>query len=150
MAERLLIATDLKEGADRTLEVGVRLAGSLGREAVVLHVVTEELAETLRSETPSGAGVADDLYADLRRDIQQHLARVAPEAVGVETVIAEGGRAGEVILEHLESGAYAFGVIGVRSRSRVGKLLLGSTSQHVLLGGRTPIVAVPLSHGGLG
>lgn len=144
MAERLLIATDLKKGADRTLEVGIQLAGSLGQDAVVLHVVTEELAETLRSETPSGSGVADNVYADLRRDIDERLARVAPGAVGIETVIAEGGHPGEVILEHLESGAYTFGVMGVRSRSRVGKLLLGSTSQQVLLGGRTPIVAVPV------
>jgi nucleotide-binding universal stress UspA family protein len=48
------------------------------------------------------------------------------------------------ILHHLGEGGYDYVVVGVRNRSRVGKFLLGSVTQDVLLGSPCPVVAVPV------
>lgn len=81
---------------------------------------------------------------------------VSPESVvaQLEEDLAGAGVAGEVvhfvgssgaaesILDHARRHDAALVVIGQRRRSPVGKLVLGSTSQHVLLEADCPVVAV--------
>jgi nucleotide-binding universal stress UspA family protein len=54
----------------------------------------------------------------------------------------EGGDPAEDLLELAEESDAAFIVIGLRRRSPVGKLLLGSNAQRVLLDASCPVLAV--------
>ncbi|SEQ83169.1 universal stress protein [Microlunatus flavus] len=55
---------------------------------------------------------------------------------------ADGGDLAEDLLDLAESTSAAFIVIGLRRRSPVGKLLLGSNAQRVLLDAACPVLAV--------
>lgn len=55
---------------------------------------------------------------------------------------AEGGDPADDLIELAEETGAAFIVIGLRRRSPVGKLLLGSNSQRVLLEASCPVLAV--------
>jgi nucleotide-binding universal stress UspA family protein len=67
------------------------------------------------------------------------------EAAGVAyelKVSGEGSDAAEDLIELAEDSHAAFIVIGLRRRSPVGKLLLGSNAQRVLLDASCPVLAV--------
>jgi nucleotide-binding universal stress UspA family protein len=78
----------------------------------------------------------DDDLVELRTDL---------EAAGVAYELrapTEGSDAAEDLIELAEDTDAAFIVIGLRRRSPVGKLLLGSNAQRVLLDASCPVLAV--------
>ncbi|HEY0237410.1 MAG TPA: universal stress protein [Friedmanniella sp.] len=94
------------------IEASLRGAG-----LVVLHGVDDDL---------------DELTADL-------------QTAGVPYVLkapVEGSDAAEDLIELADASGAAFIVIGLRRRSPVGKLLLGSNAQRVLLDAACPVLAV--------
>jgi len=57
-------------------------------------------------------------------------------------LLVRGKTAGEDIVSFAEEKKCAEIIIGVRSRSKVGKILFGSTAQFVILNARCPVVSV--------
>ena len=86
-------------------------------ELVVLHGPDDDL---------------DELGADLAAADVRHQLRAMQDA----------NDAGEDLVELAEETGAAFIVIGLRRRSPVGKLLLGSNAQRVLLDASCPVLAV--------
>ena len=89
----------------------------------------------------SGAPVSADVAPDAA--VQDMSARAA--AVSVELEVRQAAHAGEVADEVLrvaqETDASVI-VIGLRKRSPVGKLLMGSSAQRILLDADRPVLAV--------
>ncbi|MGI3786579.1 MAG: universal stress protein [Janthinobacterium lividum] len=99
------------------------------------------LSRALSEATLRGAGLivlhgADDDLVELRSDLDA--AGVAYDLKGS----TEGSDAAEDLIELAEDADAAFIVIGLRRRSPVGKLLLGSNAQRVLLDASCPVLAV--------
>jgi nucleotide-binding universal stress UspA family protein len=68
---------------------------------------------------------------------------VQAAGVGCETHLLVRGRfPGEDIVSFAEENDCKEVIIGVKSRSKVGKMLFGSTAQHVILHSRCPVVTV--------
>lgn len=116
-----------------------------GQRIVVGYSSTPEgraaLRRSLSEATLRTAGLvvlhgADDDLAELTSDL---------EAGGVPYELRsweDGNDPAEGLLELAEDTGAAFIVIGLRRRSPVGKLLLGSNAQRVLLDASCPVLAV--------
>ena len=88
-----------------------------------------------------GAPVSDDVAAE--STVQDMTARASSAGVEVEVRQAPhtGEAADEVLRVAAEAGASVI-VIGLRKRSPVGKLLMGSSAQRILLDADRPVLAV--------
>jgi len=60
-------------------------------------------------------------------------------------LLVQGLEPGEALVQYARENAVDEIVIGVRRRSRVGKLLFGSTAQYVILAARCPVLTVKKS-----
>ena len=89
----------------------------------------------------------DDVLVDARRAGEDQLDRVRRDLDELDLEfevrqIAEGGDAAEVILDVARDEDVSVIVIGLRHRTPVGKLLLGSAAQRILLDADCPVLAV--------
>lgn len=89
----------------------------------------------------------DDVLVDARRAGDEQLDRVGRDLAELGTAfevrqIDEGNDAADAILRVAEDETASVIVIGLRHRSPVGKLLLGSVAQRVLLDAACPVLAV--------
>lgn len=89
----------------------------------------------------------DDVLVDAHRAGQDQLARVGRDLAELGTAfevrqIEEGNDAAESLLAVAEEEKVSVLVIGIRHRSPVGKLLLGSAAQRILLDASCPVLAV--------
>ncbi|ALX06169.1 MULTISPECIES: universal stress protein [Aeromicrobium] len=88
-----------------------------------------------------GADTAEAISEEQQIDALQ--ARLAEAGVEGDVVHFRGaGGAADSILDHAKGDDVSLVVIGQRRRSPVGKLVLGSTSQRILLEADAPVVAV--------
>ena len=92
-----------------------------------------------------GDALVDDRYAD-----EDQLARLATElaASGVEVDVRRsiGADVGDQVLDVAGDVSADLIVIGLRRRSPVGKLLMGSVAQRILLGAECAVLAVKPAH----
>lgn len=80
-------------------------------------------------------------YREKFQDIDQHL-----QSLGIDYDLrdfARGKSVAEDVLETAEEYDAGLIVIGLRRRSAVGKLILGSNAQDILLNATCPVLAVP-------
>lgn len=114
-------------------------------ETALDHAVREARSREARLvvvNTSRGDALVDERYAD-DDQLATLRARLAGTGVDHEVVHTMRGRdASEEILAVAEARRADLIVIGLRRRSPVGKLLLGSTAQRVLLDAPCPVLAV--------
>ncbi|MGY1827217.1 MULTISPECIES: universal stress protein [unclassified Blastococcus] len=115
--------------ARAALDAGIAEAARRGEGLLVLN--------SSRGGAPVSVEVADE---DTVRDITAQ-AEKAGVAVEVRQVTREGEVADEVLRVAREVDASVI-VIGLRKRSPVGKLLMGSSAQRILLDADRPVLAV--------
>jgi len=136
----VLAAVDGTETSNRVVSIANDLANAHNEELTVLHVIAEETYEQ-RSETTN-----DYFRDDAIHDAKQVSRRVVRETLETENSATYVGRIGKPagrILDAIESKEPSYVVLGSRKRTPVGKALLGSTTQSVLLHTDVPVVAIP-------
>jgi nucleotide-binding universal stress UspA family protein len=114
-------------------------------ESALDHAVREARSRGVRLvvvNTSRGDALVDERYAD-DEQLAALGATLAEAGVDHEVVHTIGGReASEEILDVARERRADLVVVGLRRRSAVGKLLMGSTAQRVLLDAPCPVLAV--------
>lgn len=124
----ILAAIDDERGAAPVVRTGEELATAFDEELVVLHVGTPK----------EGAEAVERVARDaIEANIEN------PDGKGVTAMAALGEPATE-ILERIREDDPHYVVIGSRKRTPVGKAILGSVAQLVMLNSSVPVVSVQL------
>ena len=110
--------------------------------AVALHVATVLAHEP--GDSPTRARQDMQRSEQLEAHLDAVRAQLAGAGLDVTTSVLHdsSGRAGQQLLDEARRIDAELIVIGVRRRSPVGKLVLGSVAQDVLLGAVCPVLAV--------
>ncbi|ELZ80989.1 uspA domain protein [Haloferax elongans ATCC BAA-1513] len=136
----VLAAVSGNKSPDDVVTVANNLAKAHGEELLVLHAISEESFEQRAEST-------DDYFRDdAVHDAKQVAQRIVKETLGNTDGVRLLGRIGtpaSAILDTIEERNPTYIVIGSRKRTPVGKALLGSTTQSVMLHTDVPVVAVP-------
>lgn len=143
--KHILVATDLSETSDAVVAKAFEMAEPFGASVTLMHVLTEsrlqDLREDMRSSGTSEAYI-DEIVTLMKDSVAEQIARVADSA-DASVVVARGALADQV-LERAGAGSVDLIVLGLRSRSRVGKLIMGSGVQEILLSTPCPVLGVPI------
>jgi nucleotide-binding universal stress UspA family protein len=142
--QRILVAVDHDTRAAAPLRFAIQLALKMGSELVVFHSISEEEQED-REQLPPPSGYVDVMIEETRRDLATLVAEIAAgDEAPASRVVARSGEPAEQIREIAAAEDCDLIVIGLRRRSRVGKFLLGSRLQDVLMGTDRPVISVPI------
>lgn len=88
-----------------------------------------------------GDALVDDRYADVEQ-LDRLVAEVAGSGVDVDVRRSMGADVGDQVLAVASEVDADLIVIGLRRRSPVGKLIMGSVAQRILLGADCPVLSV--------
>ena len=137
-ARRLLLATDLGEASAAATEQAFTLAASLGASLLVVSVIDPGslLLPGGRFRTR-----VDQERARLEADAQVLVARGRREGIVVSFMVWTGDP-GDQIVAVAEAERVDMIVVGSHGRGTVGRLLLGSVSEHVVRNALCPVLVV--------
>lgn len=129
----ILAAIDREPTVGDVVETAEELAAAMDEDLVLLHVVSE-----------------GDQVDKARADIENRVKEVRGNLEGVDLRVAEGvsemdvpsGRIGDRILRMADDIGARYIVTGSQGRTPVGKVMLGSVAQHVLVHADVPVVVV--------
>ena len=136
---------DMSDAASTPPTIVVGFIPNAQGEAALRAAVAEAQLRGARLLVVNAAGT--DAFADERRAGEDDVAglRETLAAAGVEYDYRRTGadrNAAEALVSVAEESGAALIVIGLRSRSLVGKLLMGSNAQRILLDAPCPVLSV--------
>jgi nucleotide-binding universal stress UspA family protein len=141
----VLAALDLGSGSEPVATFAATLARALEAELVLLHVISPEEQEE-RAHHPGDSRFVDVMIKETERLLAELAEGVGAGDLSVRYVALTGDPVDEILAFSADVDGPV--VIGMRRRSRVGKFLLGSDLQEILMASTRPVVAVPLHHEG--
>jgi nucleotide-binding universal stress UspA family protein len=140
---KLIYATDLSSESIEGMQWALDLAREFSAELVVLHVV-QNLGWALGNEfIPLDV---ESRTAQARQAAFDFLIRSIPESARSDPKIRVELREGvpyEVILSFADSEAADLILLNTQRRGAVDRVLLGSTAERVVRGGRVPVLSIP-------
>jgi nucleotide-binding universal stress UspA family protein len=136
--KRLLLATDLSPTSAPATNEAFEVAGRLRAELLIVSVI-----DTASLRMPGGRFRArvDQVREGRQAAAQELVQRGRREGVPVTFLVWEGDP-GESILEAADAERADMIILGSHGRGPVGRLLLGSVSQHVMRLAEVPVVVV--------
>jgi len=127
---KILVGYDGSDLAKRALKVAQEHAKAFGAD--VIHVLHSKV-----TDLPTRQHKIDE------QDMDDVRSSVEKEGLLCEThLLIRNMEPGQHLVKFASEHAIDEIVIGVKQRSKVGKLLMGSTAQHVILEAQCPVVSV--------
>ena len=137
----VLVTTDFSAGSLPAVQEGARIAHDLGMKTCLLYVVENR-------EPPLVLGDVQERLEEHRKKAEQSLKEWSEEHLAgceVERLV-EIGHPAEVIGKVAQEKGVDLIVMASHGHGRIGQILRGSTTQHVLLTSRCPVLVVPGGH----
>ena len=141
--QRIMVATDGSEGANRAVEAAARLAKAAN---VDLTIVTfggsfsaEEIHQLTRMESEVGEAI-DLLLNSILRDAKERAQRIGAPRIHIHS---GWGDAAQSIIDAAARKEMDIVVVGRRGRGRLAGMLFGSTSQKVASLASCIVIIVP-------
>ena len=132
----IVIATDFSSASDGAVLYTLGLARSNSAKVWIVHVMSESFFST---ETQRRA--IDDAWREGHRRMTEHLISGRLDGVECKLLVEQGGiyeTLDRVVKEHKAD----LLVVGTRGRSRIGKLLLGSSAESIFRQAPCPVLTV--------
>jgi nucleotide-binding universal stress UspA family protein len=151
--QHILVATDGSPSCAMAVDTAIELCVGLGARLTVVSVAPSTASDLDLDSATDPLGAAEEAAAAVRRGdpsaagaAAAHLARMACEPARVRGVDADcviwEGAAGEAIVAAAESVGADLIVVGSHRRSGLGRMLLGSVSDHVVRNAPVPVLVV--------
>lgn len=141
---RILVATDGSEGAERAVDYAARQAQAEGAELVIANVTGDLPDKVFGAFTRTQQTWFDELVSSVSADIlakaREHAKRVGVAAVHLES---RRGDVVQTIIDMAEDKQATVIVVGKRGAGRVTGLLIGSVSQKLVSLATLPVTVVP-------
>ena len=152
MYERILVALDGSEQAERVLAHVVELAQKFGSEVHLLRATTwsyQLQSESMNPQSPElGMDIAKRRGEAEREEAERYLVGVAgrlkSEGVDARTIIAEGPP-DAAILAQLRATDASLLAMTTHGRGNIGRLVFGSVADAVVRKSETPVLLVRVS-----
>lgn len=128
---KILVGYDGSNSAKEAMRVAKKYARAFGASVEVVTSM-EKGTENQQKEIESaeqGLAWAESVFSDAGIECRSHL-------------LIRGVDPGEDIVQFAEENKVEQIIVGVKRRSKVGKLLMGSTAQYIILKARCPVVSV--------
>ena len=143
---KVLVAVDMVDGSEIVLKAAARLVNATDGSVIAVHVITH--AEQERRQTlPGESRYLDVMLGETEHDLARSLSAQGVDSSFITSLALTGEPAAEVQRLALEHDADVI-VIGMRRRTRVGKFLLGSDVQEMLMASDRPVLVVPTDESG--
>ena len=139
----IVAASDASEQSDHVVAAALALGEKLDADVTVVHVLTEQRLNHLRHSLGAEEAFTDSVVTLISDALTDQLTRTGGDAGAARTLVLRG-EVGPTLLDHVGSEGSDFLVLGLRNRSRVGKFLMGSDVQQVLLSTPCPVLGVPV------
>lgn len=143
--EKILIAIDYDESAQRVAKAGYELAKAMNAEVILLHVLHEKPSYYIESSSVYEMHISH--LEDLKLSIQKFMERTKKHLgdKSILTIIEEGEIAETIITTAKRLGANVI-VMGTHSRKWPENIIIGSDAKAVLKKATIPLYIVPIKN----
>lgn len=145
--QTVLVATDGTTDSEGAIEAALDLAHDTGATLLVLTVVPEGTTEESEEADDDGPGRGstsreeDEEITEAQERTDSVIDHASEWGVEARSIIWEGD-AGETIIAAAEAEGADVIVVGTSGRGGVGRILMGSTSDHVIRNSTVPVLVV--------
>jgi nucleotide-binding universal stress UspA family protein len=143
--QTVLVATDGTTDSDGAVEAALDLAHDTGAKLLVLTVVPEGTTtdgdEDEGDQRPASSAAEDEEITEARERTDTVLEHASEWGLEAQSIIWEGDP-GETIVAAAEAEGADLIVMGTTGRGGVGRMLMGSTSDHVIRNATVPVMVV--------
>ncbi len=128
---KIMVAFDGSNVSNEALRLAVQYAGVFQAEVYIVQSMM------------GGPDVPRQDFINKEKELDYVKAQVQESGITCEShILVRGLEAGEDLVQYAEEHHIDLIVIGVRRRSKVGKLVFGSTAQYVVLKAHCPVLSV--------
>lgn len=144
---RILLATDLAPASDEAATWALDLAAAHRAQLLIVSVIDPETLLRDGAGVPPARAVRWDQVRDDRQEAAQRLV-ARSRAAGIEAAfMVWTGEPGESIVAAAAAETADIVIVGSHGRSRIGRMVAGSVSDHVVRHAPCPVLVVRASAG---
>lgn len=141
--QRIMVAIDGSDGANRALDSAAHLAKDTGAELIILNVGGEISSAELRTLATTGGSLRKRLKDDAAQILKKARNRIKRRGLKAVQLICEWGAPVDTIIATAKREKVDTLVVGRRGRGPLSGLLLGSVSQNVASLAPCTVIVVP-------